>query len=121
MHTQLAMNEARTAERDNDTLWNEFQSAMSVLRTRIHGNGASDLVLAELIEDDLRQARIALHRIHDFLDDAVAVVGEPEASPADLVDAADTTRALEACEELESLMPAIRRRLGQVALRLVRR
>ena len=121
MHTQLEMNDVRTAERDNDALWSEFQSAMSVLRRRIYGNGASDLVLAELIEDDLRQARIALHRIHDFLDTAVTTLGEPDASPADLVDAADTTRALEACEELESLMPAIRRRMGQVALRLVRR
>jgi len=123
MHANLQPldSNARSQVRDEDARWDTFQAAISVLRARIHGNGASDLVLAELIEDDLRQARIALHEVEDFLDGAVEVLGSRESCPADLVDTADTSAALESCERLESLLPAIRRRLGQVALRLTRR
>lgn len=113
--------EARSAARDADAVWSDFQSSISVLRHRIRGNGASDLVLAELVEDDLRQARIALHAIEEFLDDAIDAVGCPTATPADLIDVSDTTGAMDACEALENLLPGIRRRLGQVALRLTRR
>lgn len=113
--------EARSTARDADVMWTDFHSAISVLRHRIRGNGASDLVLAELVEDDLRQARVALHAIDEFLDDAIEAVGCPSATPADLIDVSDTSAALDACERLENLLPGIRRRLGQVALRLTRR
>ena len=113
--------DTRSSARDADAVWSEFQSAIGVLRARIRGNGASDLVLAELIEDDLRQARIALHEVHEFLDGAIEVLGTPDACAADVIDASNTSAALDACERLESLLPAVRRRLGQVALRLTRR
>jgi hypothetical protein len=118
---QAAETNARSPARDDDARWATFQAAISVLRQRIHGNGASDLVVAELIEDDLRQAQIAIQELASFVDGAVEAMGTADASPADLVDISDTGAALDACEKLESLLPSIRRRLGQVALRLTRR
>jgi hypothetical protein len=113
--------EYRSATRDDDDQWRAFRSSIATLRARIHGNGASDLVLAELLEDDLRQSRIAVQAITEFLDETVEVIGRPGSSAANVVDASDPAAALEACEQLESLLPAVRRRLGQVALRLTRR
>jgi uncharacterized membrane protein YdfJ with MMPL/SSD domain len=111
----------RGPTRDDDERWSGFQQALSVLRRRIQGNGASDLVLAELLEDDLRQARVALHAVSDFLDDTLETLGAPSSSPAAIINASDTTAALEAVDQLAELMPSLRRRLGQVALRLTRR
>lgn len=118
---EIPASDVRSPRRDDDSHWESFHGAIANLRRRIHGNGASDLVLAELLEDDLRQARIALQAVSGFLDDAVEVLGDPAASAARVVDASDPSAALQACEHLESLLPAVRRRLGQVALRLTRR
>ena len=113
--------EARSQDRESEDRWARFQSAMSVLRARLHGNGASDLVLAELVEDDLRQARVALHAIESFLDGAVDALGDPQSCAADVVNAGDPHEALEAAERLENALPGLRRRMGQVALRFARR
>jgi hypothetical protein len=78
-------------------------------------------VLADLLEDDLRQARVALHEVADFLDDTLDTLADPTASPAAVIAASDTTAALEAIDRLAEVLPGVRRRLGQVALRLTRR
>ena len=113
--------EVRGVERDEDGRWDSFQRSLSVLRKRIQGNGASDLVLADLLEDDLRQARIALHEVAEFLDSTIETVGDPQASAASVITASDTTAALHAVDRLAEVIPGLRRRLGQVALRLTRR
>lgn len=122
MHTVIETSgESRSRVRDQDDLWSDFQRSLGTLRRRIYGNGASDLVLADLLEDDLRQARVALHTLTDFLDETLETLGTPNASPADVIAASDTSEALKAVDELAELLPSVRRRLGQVALRFTRR
>jgi hypothetical protein len=110
----------RSRTRDPQESWTEFQAAIRVLRTRIRGNGASDLVIADLFEDDLRQARISMASVQAFVDQVVEVLSNTEASPSDLIAASDTSEALASLDKLLQLLPAIRRRLGQAALKLSR-
>jgi kynureninase len=114
-------NRSHPRDRDPDERWSDFQQAMRVLRARIFGNGASDLVVADLLEDDLRQARLALSALSEFLDDTLSIVGDAESRPSQFVAVADTAEALQAVDRLAELLPAVRRRLGQVALRLAKR
>jgi hypothetical protein len=110
----------RADSRDPQESWVGFQEAIKVLRSRIRGNGASDLVIADLFEDDLRQSRIALAEVQSYLDQVVETLSDPGASPSDLIAASDTSEAFAQAEKLLQLLPALRRRLGQAALKLSR-
>jgi len=112
--------EVRGESRDRDERWTEFQQAAAQLRARLSGNGASDLVLPDLLEDDLRQARIAVLALGDALERVLQVVGDPKAGPSTFVEAARRAPDLKAVDSLTEVLPQLRKRLLQVAQRLVR-
>lgn len=113
--------EVRGPARDRDDRWAQFQSAMTGLRGRLRGNGASDLVLPDLLEDDLRQVRIALHALSDALDGVLDVVGDPASSAMDVLHAARAAPTVEQIDSLAELAPQVKKRLVQVAQRLAQR
>lgn len=113
--------EARRPGRDADEIWSRFNSALSGFRQRVRGNGASDLVLADLLEDDLRQARVAVRRLEGWLDETTRVLGDADVTARELVAVGDPAEAEDAVAALEALLPHLRRRIGQAALRVSRR
>lgn len=89
--------------------------AAAAVHARLDGASDVDRVLADFIEDDLRESRDALEDVQAWLGDLLGALAARDASAADLVAAADDAMALERLEYLRWLAVNLRRRIAHLA------
>jgi len=91
---------------------------LAALRRRIAGATAAEAVILDFLEDDLREAEGALGEVTDYLGAVEEALRDPRAGRRDLLALAAGRGPVERIEYLAAMLESLRRRLGQVALRL---
>jgi hypothetical protein len=93
---------------------------LGALRRRVTGLTTREAVLADLLEDDLREAQGALSDVAAWLAGADRALSDPRCGKGDLLALAGGDGPLERLAYLETTVCWLRRRLGQLAVRLPR-
>jgi hypothetical protein len=109
--TLLVVSKPRTAAAGAD---------LGALRRRLAGTTTREAVLADLLEDDLREAQVALSDVAAWLAGADRALSDPRSGEGDLLALANGDGPLERLAYLETTVSWLRRRVGQLAVRLPR-
>jgi|SRR5579871_3926012 len=75
-------------------------------------------VLADFLEDDLREGLMALNEVEAHFTDVIDAVGAPRPSPIGLLQASEDLHVLRRVEYLLVVVAQLRRRLSQAAGKL---
>ena len=93
-------------------------TGMDVLRRRLVGTTAHEAVLADFLEDDLREAQGALASLTGWVASVAEALGDPRATGRELLALAAGDGPFEDLEYLRTTALSLRRRLAQLAVRL---
>jgi hypothetical protein len=88
------------------------------LRRRLASCTAQEAVLADFLEDDVREVQGALAAVGAWMGAVGGALRDPTASRHDLLDLALAEGPIEELEYLHATMLSLRRRLAQIAVRL---
>jgi hypothetical protein len=91
---------------------------LAALSRRLAGGTAQEAVALDFLEDDLREAEVALGAVTDFLASVEQSLRDPRAGRGDLLALAGGPGPTRHVEMLGEVLESVRRRLGQVAARL---
>jgi hypothetical protein len=93
-----------------------LSAAIAGVRRRLFRRNDTDQVIADFVEDDLREGVRAFSEVESFLVDLLeALAGD--APSIDLIAAADDAAAQQQLEYLAGLFASLRRRVGYIAAR----
>jgi hypothetical protein len=93
-------------------------SDLRALRRRLTGCTAQETVLADFLEDDLREAQGSLASLTGWVDSVHGALRDRAASRHDLLALALAEGPLDDLEYLHATVLSLRRRLAQIAVRL---
>jgi hypothetical protein len=96
----------------------ESVDPVEALRRRLGGGTTRDHVVLDFLEDDLREARVALSAVAAYVANVEAALAAGEPSQQRLLSLALGGGPAEKVEYLQSVLASARRRLAQVAARM---
>jgi len=94
------------------------EGAVDTLRRHLASGTAREHVVLDFLDDDLREARVALSGVAAWLANVERALAEDAPSQQQLLALALGGTAAERIDELSSAIVSVRRRLAQVAARM---
>lgn len=89
--------------------------AVELVRARVADRASHETLLADFLEDDLRECRRALEEVDGWYDELLELLADPGTQAFRLIDHADDPAVLEQVEYLMTCLSNLQKRLRRVA------